>query len=121
MTVIPARKSDYHLHLQEQQEKGLYWSQHWGKFTVPEPKLSSTTWHGQTIPSGLALHHLPMVEVLKYVISDYPATEIGKNWTREQIIAAVEQSLHVSVLAPDANEQHKLEVKDKVGTSTLIL
>jgi hypothetical protein len=64
-------------------------------------------------PRGLALHHPAAAKLLEYATGGCPANT-GRNWSKEQIWAAVERGPHVSALNPDAIKQLKGEIADKV-------
>lgn len=80
---------------------------------MPEEKEELKEWRNMMCPRGLALHHPAAAKLLQYATGGCP-TNTGKNWTKEQIWAAVERGPHVSALDPDAIKQLKTEIGDKV-------
>ena len=65
-------------------------------------------------PAGLALHHPAAETLLRYATRGCP-TRTEKQWTREQIVAAVTRGPHVSALIPAAMAQHQIDVDEKVA------
>eukprot|EP00956_Cyclotella_meneghiniana_P024897 scaffold50778_cov74-Cyclotella_meneghiniana.AAC.1 len=97
---------------QEEQPEQTYWSKHEGKFEMPEPKQGVDEWKGGMCPQGLALHHPAAGALLEYATQGCPCNT-GKDWTKEQLWAAVERGPHVSALEPDAIEQMEQEIAEK--------
>eukprot|EP00956_Cyclotella_meneghiniana_P003235 scaffold3946_cov41-Cyclotella_meneghiniana.AAC.2 len=97
---------------QEQQLEQSYWTKYEGKFRMPEQKQGVEEWKGGMCPQGLALHHPSAGALLQYATQGCPCNT-GKDWTKEQIWAAVQRGPHVSSLEPDAIEQMELEIAEK--------
>ena len=98
---------------QEEQVEETYWSLYDGTFEMPEAKEELKKWRNMMCPKGLALHHPAAGKLLEYATGGCP-TNTGKDWTVEQMRAAVERGPHVSALEPDAIEQLKGEIAEKV-------
>eukprot|EP00956_Cyclotella_meneghiniana_P042490 scaffold248501_cov111-Cyclotella_meneghiniana.AAC.1 len=71
---------------------------------MPEQKQGVEEWKGGMCPQGLALHHPAAGALLEYATQGCPCNT-GKDWTKEQIWAAVQRGPHASSLEPDAIEQ----------------
>eukprot|EP00956_Cyclotella_meneghiniana_P024898 scaffold50779_cov23-Cyclotella_meneghiniana.AAC.1 len=97
---------------QEEQPEQTYWSKYEGKFEMPELKQGVDEWKGGMCPQGLALHHPAAGALLEYATQGCPCNT-GKDWTKEQLWAAVERGPHVSALEPDAIEQMEQEIAEK--------
>ena len=69
--------------------------------------------------SNLALHHQAAKKLLQYATGGCPCNNTGKPWTKEAILAAVEQGPHVSALKDDAIEGEIAE-KVRVGQCNLV-
>ena len=98
---------------QKQQAEQSYWNEHEGTFCMPESKEEIEHWRGQMCPRGLALHHPAAGKLLQYATGGCPSNT-GKNWTRQQMQEAVERGPHSSALEPDAIEQLRGEIEEKV-------
>ena len=86
---------------QEQQGPQTYWSTHEGKFKFPS-ELPPPVKHGNNMcPLGLAVHH-PAYETLKIYATEGCPVKTGRNWTKEDIHAAVMRGPHESALAEEA-------------------
>ena len=65
-------------------------------------------------PSGLAVHH-PAYETFKiYATKGFPVKN-GRNWTKEEIDAAVIRGTHKSALADEAIAHFAAEAKERVA------
>jgi len=106
---------------QRQQPRQSYWMEHRGQFSIPAPKQAPTTWRGDMCPSGLALHHPSAAALLQYATSGCPVMP-GRDWTFEEIEAAVLRGPHVSALEPDAIQQlaEELEHKVRIGQARIV-
>ena len=82
---------------QGRQEPVDYWRNHRGLFKVPTPKSGPTKHRNNMCPSGLALHHPADDLLLQYATKGCP-TKTGKNWSKEEMTAAVECGPHSSAL-----------------------
>jgi hypothetical protein len=73
-------------------------------------------------PSGLALHHPAASTLIAYATLGCP-TQTGQPWTTDAMQAAIDRGPHVSTLDPEAAEQLRLEVAEKVkkGQARLVL
>jgi hypothetical protein len=98
---------------QMEQAEQTYWSIYRGEFELSEAKEELKSWRNMMCPRGLALHHPAAAKLLEYATGGCPANT-GKNWSKEQIWAAVERGPHVSALNPDSIKQLKTEIADKV-------
>ena len=103
------------------QQRQTYWSKYRGNFDIPTPKQAPKQWRGDMCPSGLALHHPAAASLLKYATSGCPVMP-GRDWTVEEIEAAVMRGPHVSALEPEAIEQlaGELEHKVKIGQARIV-
>mmetsp|Transcript_24094 Transcript_24094/g.41261 ORF Transcript_24094/g.41261 Transcript_24094/m.41261 type:complete len:173 (-) Transcript_24094:120-638(-) len=63
-------------------------------------------------PDGLALYHQVVTSLLQYVTKGCPVN-LGRNWTKEEISAAVEHGPHSSTMEPDMMAYLQEEVKRK--------
>ena len=97
---------------QELQHEQSYWTEYKGDFEIPEAKEGIQEWSGGMCPSGLALHHPAAAALLEYATQGCPCNT-GKDWTKEQVAAAVLKGPHKSALEPDAIEQMEQEIKEK--------
>jgi len=68
---------------------------------------------GLMCPRLRALEH-PAAPLLKEYASQGCPVDVGRNWTLEELEAAVEKGPHSSSLEPDAIEQIQMEAKEKV-------
>ena len=91
-----------------------YWAEHEGKFNIPTPMQAPSTHKGSMCPSGLALHHPAAELLLDYASGGCPA-KTGRQWTIEEMHAAVARGPHVSALDPDAISYMKGEIDQKVA------
>ena len=64
-------------------------------------------------PSGLALRHPAASTLLEYATKGCPV-QSGKPWTRAAMQAAIDRGPHVSARAPEAIDQLRAEVEEKV-------
>ena len=67
-------------------------------------------------PSGLADHHPSYETLQKYATGGCPV-KTGRNWTKEEIHAAVMRGPHYSVLAEEAIAHFAAEEKEKVASN----
>ena len=65
-------------------------------------------------PSGLAVHHPAYETLLKYATEGRPV-KTGRNWTKEEIHAAVMRVPHESALADDDISHFSAETKGNVS------
>ena len=68
---------------------------------------------GLMCPRMRALDH-PAAPLLKEYASQGCPVDVGRNWTAEELEAAVEKGPHSSSLEPDAIEQIQMEAREKV-------
>ena len=78
---------------QGRQEPVDYWRNHRGLFKVPKPTSGPTKHRNKMCPTGLALHHPAADLLLQYTTKGCP-TETRKNWSKEEMTAAVERGPH---------------------------
>ncbi len=90
-----------------------YWTRHDGQFRVPTTRAAPQTYVGQMRPSNLALEHPAANILLEYSMRGCPV-RAGRNWTLEEMEAAIQRGPHVSALEPAAMEQLQAEVAIKV-------
>ena len=67
---------------------------------------------GLMVPRMRALDH-PAAPLLKEYASQGCPVDVGRDWTLEELEAAVEKGPHSSALEPDAIEQIQVEARDK--------
>lgn len=101
------------IQLQQEQLEETYWSVFEGDFEMPEAKEELKKWRNMMCPRGLALHHPAAGKLLQYATGGCP-TNTGRDWTIEEMTAAVERGPHSSALEPDAIEQLRGEIEEKV-------
>ena len=75
----------------------------------PTPKVK---YRGQMCPSGKALVHTAADTLLEYATFGCPANT-GKDWTLEEMQAAIDIGPHKSAMDPKAMEQLQEEVAQK--------
>ena len=90
-----------------------WWTTHEGQANLKHPIEPPLTYRNEMCPRGMALHHPASAALLQYATSGCP-TLTGKNWTPEQMQAAISRGPHISALVPDAMKQLDLEVAEKV-------
>ena len=102
--------------LQEQQGDEIsYWTRHQATSTIkPMGREYPTDMQGQMCPAGNALSH-PAANLLRNYATQGCPSNTGANWTVDQLDAAVERGPHQSALEPEARDQHKNEVMEKVA------
>ena len=101
--------------LQAAQLDQAWWSKHKGDFllplnTEPAPPRQHTK---QMWPQGLATNHPAGKLLLAYATAGCPVLT-GAPWTPAQMQAVVERGPHESAMLPEAMEQLRIEVLDKV-------
>ena len=64
-------------------------------------------------PAGRVLYHPTADTLLEYATFGCP-TRTRKKWSREEMQAAIDFVMHMLVMQPEAMEQLKAEVSDKV-------
>ena len=67
-------------------------------------------------PLGLAVHH-PAYETLKRYATEGCPVKTGRNWTKEEINAAVMRGPHESALSEEAISHFAAEAKEKVASN----
>jgi len=65
-------------------------------------------------PSGLAVHHPAYETLLQYATGGCPV-KTGRDWTANEVTAAVERGAHESALTPEALAHFAQEAKEKVA------
>lgn len=103
----------WRLRSQDLQPEGTYWQHHKGQFCMPPEKEGLEEWRNMMCPRGLALHHPAATTLLQYATGGCP-TNTGRDWTIEEITAAVERGPHSSALEKAAIDQLKGEIDEKV-------
>ena len=91
---------------QEQAQRGSYWSNQQGGYTLPEVRIPVPKQHrNRMCPSGLARLHPAGDLLLEYAMKGCPA-KTGRPWARAEMEAAIQRGSHVSALVVEAIEQH---------------
>ncbi len=84
------------------------------KELVGEEAAKPVKIRGLMCPRMRALEH-PAAPLLKeYAIQGCPVKNVGRDWTLEELEAAVKKGLRSSALEPDAIEQIQIEAREKV-------
>ena len=98
------------------QRRGTQWKTHLGAF-VPSivESIEPREHRGGMCPQGLALQH-PAASLLKEWSKFGCPAMTGREWTREEMMAAVERGPHESSLTDDAIQHFAAEVLEKVAT-----
>ena len=116
-TTTTLRKQNKHRRkeLQAAQPEDIeWWTTHHGDFVPPPPLQELASHRNNMCPRGLALHH-PAAKLLRLYATLGCPTQTGKPWTIEEMQAAVDRGPHISALDPDAMEQLRAEVQEKVA------
>ena len=99
---------------QRQQQKTSYWSTYGGKGKPPVgERKRPPNYKGQMCPAGLALEHPAGELLMEYAMEGCPVN-VGRDWTIEEITAAVERGPHKSALGKEQMAQYQNKVVDKV-------
>jgi hypothetical protein len=98
---------------QLQQADASYWTEYKGTWNTPETICRPKTWRNCMCPSGLALHHPAAGHLLAYATGGCP-TNTGRNWTLQEMEAAIRRGPHVSAMEPPAMAQLAKEIAEKV-------
>ena len=99
---------------QEEQGPQVYWSNHEGKFKLPDELPPPGKHLNNMCPSGLAVHH-PAYETLKKYATGGCPVKTGRNWTTEEIHAAVMRAPHESALTEGEIVHFTAEAKEEVA------
>ena len=94
--------------LQEGQAPQEFWSRHAGQFELRGKDGHRPSHRGGMCPGGLAQRHPAADKLLEYATKGCPA-RTGRNWTCEEMQAAVDRSNHASAKA-DGAWQHLQKV-----------
>ena len=78
---------------QEEQGPQAYWSTHEGKSKLPSEFSPPVKHRNNMCPSGLAVHHPAYETLQKYATAGFPV-KTCRNWTKEEIHAAVMRGPH---------------------------
>lgn len=103
-------------HKQLVQAEGSYWTTYEGAWQMPHSISPPPTWRNCMCPSGLALHHPAAGHLLSYATGGCPANT-GRNWTRQEMEAAICRGPHVSAREPRAMAQLATEIAEKVANN----
>ena len=98
----------------EQAEDIQWWSTHHGLFIPPPALPELQSYRNNMCPRGLALHH-PAASILETYATLGCPTQTGKQWSIDEMQAAIDRGPHISALHPDAIEQLRAEVAEKVA------
>ena len=101
---------------QEEQGPQTYWYIHEGRFKFPAELPPPDKHRNNMCLSGLAVHH-PASETLKRYATGGCPVKTGRNWTKEEIHAAVMRGPHESALAEKAISHFASEAKEKVASN----
>ena len=99
---------------QENQPPASYWTSHEGNEVIPKTTKPPVEHVGGMCPSGLAIDHPAYEKLLEYATGGCPV-KTGRDWTREEIHAAVARGPHVSALSTEALEHFAAESAEKVA------
>jgi hypothetical protein len=91
------------------------WKQHNGTTSPSIPHTPRPQHQNNMCPTGLALQHPAAPLLLDYAMHGCPV-QMGKPWTKQQIITAIKRGPHVSALEPEAMAHLDAEVQEKVKT-----
>ena len=102
--------------LQGQQDPNTdYWTEHKGQGTArPTERVYPEGCKRQMYPTGAAATH-PAAEDLRQWAEHGCPVDTGRQWTPEQIKAALERGPHMSALAPEAMQAFRKEVVQKIA------
>ena len=110
--------------LQEKQDLSMsYWSTHAVDSNVkPGGRVLPAERRGQMCPSGEALNHPAAPLLMEYATNGCPV-QTNRQWTLEELEAAVERGPHSSALIPEAMKQHaeELQIKVEKGQARVVL
>ena len=95
------------------QPRVTYWTTHTGTAGVRPGPNRRPKHEGAMCPAGLALRHPAAPVLMDYAKNGCPMRP-GRDWTAEEITAAVEQGSHKSALEEDTVAQLHEEVTEKV-------
>ena len=101
--------------LREVQRQGSQWMEHMGQVAydlTPLPRTRPPHWNFMC-PTGPALNH-PAATLLREWATLGCPTRTGRNWTKEEIWAAVERGPHQSATSPEALTHFTEEIKEKL-------
>ena len=101
----------------EQQRPAPQWTIHQGQKLLREDhweEVRKTADMAQMAPQGLALHHEAAGVLVEWERMGCP-TCTGRDWTLEEIQAAIDRGPHRSALDPEALQHFKDEVQEKVA------
>ena len=100
--------------LKSQQPLQTFWTTHSGNEPAPIIQRGNIPAHrGEMYPTNLAAEH-PAGNMLKEQATVGCPVDTGRDWTHDELQAAVNRGPHSSALDPDAIAQYKLEIADKV-------
>ena len=90
-----------------------WWTTYKGTQDLPNTRNPPETYRNQMCPRGLALHHPAAATLLEFATQGCPVNT-GKQWTAQQMQAAITRGPHVSALIPEAMAQLDEEIAEKV-------
>ena len=101
---------------QEEQGPQAYWSTYCGKFRLPAELPPPDNHRNNMCPSGLKVHH-PTYETLQKYATGGCSVKTGRNWTNQEIHAAVMRGPHESALVEEAISHFDAEAKEKLASN----
>ena len=89
---------------------------------LPKIEINRSEYRGLMCPTGLATAHPAFRTLQQYATKGCPA-KMGRNWTKEEIQAAVERGNHESAKQPEAIDAYQDKIEEKIanGQARVIL
>jgi len=108
------RKKLRHERQQQQPLDVSHWTTHQGTgSTRPTERKYPENFRGQMYPTGAAANHPAAPALREWAVKGCPVNT-GAQWTKDQIVAALERGPHMSALEPEAMQAFRDEVVEKV-------
>ena len=85
------------------------------RLPLPKIEIEQGDYRGLMCPAGLATAHPAFRTLQQYATEGCPANT-GRNWTKEEMHAAVERGNHESAKQPEAIEAYQDEIKEKIAS-----
>ena len=98
-----------------QQLEPDWWTTHNGLFSLPPRVPRPTTYRNNMCPANLAMYRPAANLLLEYATKGCP-TKTGAPWSRQLMQAAIDKGPHASALIPEAIEQLRREIAEKVAS-----
>ena len=83
---------------------------------MPKIEINRSEYRGLMCPTGLATAHPAFRTLQQYATKGCPA-KMGRNWTKEEIQAAVERGNHESAKQPEAIDAYQDKIEEKLPTA----